>query len=78
MGQVTIKLSDLGSAKEIRNNVNSMIGSAGWIAPEVLENFGNYERFADIWSLGITVYEMLKGISPFETNNQFKTMKNIL
>ena len=32
------KISDLGTAKRINHQLNSMIGSPCWIAPEILES----------------------------------------
>ena len=52
-----VKISDLGNSKNLDSLADSMIGSIGWIAPEVLDK-SSYERYADIWSLGCTVYEL--------------------
>lgn len=60
----TAKISDLGNSKNLESLANSMIGSIGWMAPEVLDT-SSYERYADIWSLGCTVYEMFCKKSPF-------------
>lgn len=35
------------------------------MAPEILEGEG-YDQTVDIWSLGVLVYELLIGKSPFE------------
>ena len=64
-----LKLADFGSAKRIRTYANSMTGTICWMAPEMLSDNG-YERWADIWSLGCTVYEMLVGEPPFIGKNQ--------
>lgn len=47
------------------------------MAPEILRN-KNYTDTIDVWSLGILLYEMLHGHSPFKgrTNNQ--TFQNII
>ena len=73
-----IKLSDFGSATNSKNENFSVVGTVGFIAPEVLENKNGYGRYADIWSLGCTVFELLTGNSPFKGTNIYKSTKIIL
>ena len=66
-----IKLADFGSAKEFKNSyLDSVIGTACYMAPEVIKK-NKYERFADIWGVGCTVYQMLKGKTPFLGSSEF-------
>lgn len=46
------------------------------MAPEVITQKG-YGRFADIWSLGCTIYEMLTGSPPWSDKNQFAVLFQI-
>ena len=42
---------------------NTLIGTPHWMAPEVAHGVA-YDIKADIWSLGIVIYEMVKGNVP--------------
>lgn len=46
----------------------TMLGSPIYMAPEVLKG-ETYTMKADIWSLGVVLYEMLFGVCPFQSKN---------
>jgi cell division control protein CDC15 len=69
-------LADFGVATKLTDNErsnshNSFAGTPYWMAPEVIQMSGNVTSACDIWSLGCTVYELLKGTPPFFDENQF-------
>ncbi|CCE64443.1 hypothetical protein TPHA_0H02390 [Tetrapisispora phaffii CBS 4417] len=56
---------------------NSFVGTEEYIAPEVIRGNG-HTTAVDWWTLGILVYEMLYGYSPFKGRNTNETFSNII
>jgi len=64
-GSVTAKISDFGLAKSVDESRHTKVGSISHMAPEILENVDiPYDTSCDIWSAGITLYQMLTGKLP--------------
>jgi serine/threonine protein kinase len=53
---------------------NTVMGTPYWMAPELLQAVPAYDTKADIWSLGIMIYEMVKGSPPHSNMDQLKVM----
>ena len=68
----TIKVTDFGIArfsnKETRTMTDKAIGSVHYISPEQARGDVTNEK-ADIYSVGVMLYEMLTGKLPFEADN---------
>nr|AML78123.1 putative LOV domain-containing protein [Helonias bullata] len=56
---------------------NSFVGTEEYIAPEIITGAGHSSAI-DWWGLGILLYEMLYGRTPFRGKNRQKTFANIL
>lgn len=56
---------------------NSFVGTEEYIAPEVIRGNGHTSA-VDWWTLGILLYEMLYGITPFKGKARNATFANIL
>ena len=62
-----IRLSDFGLSYKLKNSserIYSMSGTAGYLAPETLEQTG-HGRSVDIWAFGILMFIILVKESPF-------------
>ncbi|KAI8991415.1 kinase-like domain-containing protein [Mycotypha africana] len=56
---------------------NSFVGTEEYIAPEVIRSWG-HSSSVDWWTLGILIYEMLYGTTPFKGANRNDTFYNIM
>ncbi|EDO18743.1 hypothetical protein Kpol_1028p16 [Vanderwaltozyma polyspora DSM 70294] len=56
---------------------NSFVGTEEYIAPEVIRGNG-HTAAVDWWTLGILIYEMLFGFTPFKGDNTNETFCNVL
>lgn len=77
----TVKLMDFGIAmvagEQRLTQVNRVVGTVEYIAPEIIQ--GKEPSVAtDLYSMGVTMYELLTGKLPFEGTSDFNLMQDIL
>jgi serine/threonine-protein kinase len=75
-GSVRVKLLDFGISKVSASagrssdgavtGTHNLMGSPLYMAPEQMRSSKHVDRRADIWSMGVIVYEMLSGRPPFQ------------
>ncbi len=74
-----IRLGDFGVAllpgdDSKVEDLRTGVGTMNYMAPEVLDGTG-YDRRSDIYALGVTFYEALSGVHPFEKASLIKQLE---
>ena len=59
-----VKITDFGWSAEQSEVRNTFCGTQEYLAPEMIEGSGHDEKL-DVWTLGILVYELIHGKTPF-------------
>jgi serine/threonine protein kinase len=73
------KLTDFGLARAVdATRATAMRGKASYLAPEVIESSGKYDLRADLFAVGVVLYEMLTGVLPFTGPTQEQLLKAIV
>jgi len=80
-----VKMTDFGLAKINRSGNRSrtvtegVYGSLNYMSPEQVEGLGEVDHRSDLYSLGMTIYELLAGRLPFpEDGTTYRVMRTIV
>ena len=76
-----VKIADFGFARVVdsvdESSILTFLGSPLYMAPQVLAK----EKFSskcDVWSLGVTIYEILYGRTPFTAKSPKELLNKLL
>ncbi len=79
----SVKITDFGLAKESRGDgatvTQGIAGTLYYMSPEQIKGLATLDHRSDIYSMGMTFYEMLAGRLPFDKDaSEFSTMRTIV
>jgi serine/threonine-protein kinase len=70
------KLTDFGVASRAGGGVSSEFGTAAYLAPECVLG-GPVDRRADVFGLGVLLYELIGGVHPFAASDDASALARI-
>jgi calcium-dependent protein kinase len=70
-GEDRIKIIDFGISQNVmdrgrKRDMLTLTGTPYYRAPEMFEG-GGYDEMVDLWALGVTMYKLMTGATPFES-----------
>lgn len=81
-GSVLVKVLDFGISKlkddrSALTKTFDVVGTPFYMAPEQLTNAKDVDERADIWSMGVILYELLVGARPFEGRSMAQIIERV-
>ncbi|MEZ4221202.1 MAG: protein kinase [Polyangiaceae bacterium] len=81
-----LKVLDFGIARVLdaaggvqrKTKTGMLLGTPGYMSPEQIRSIKTTDPRADLWSVGILLYEMLTGCMAFEAENEFERLTKVL
>lgn len=77
-----VKLTDFGIAKAVNEQGHALTdvvrGNLWYMAPERLDNAGTVEPRADLYSLGVVLYELLAGTHPYSHPEKRSVLRSLV
>jgi serine/threonine protein kinase len=71
-----VVIADLGFAKAGREMTQTQCGTPLYMAPEIFAG-KKYTNSADLWSVGVSFYQLLFGTFPFDANSTYELQQKI-
>mmetsp|Transcript_70120 Transcript_70120/g.183777 ORF Transcript_70120/g.183777 Transcript_70120/m.183777 type:complete len:545 (-) Transcript_70120:38-1672(-) len=71
------KLTDMALAKLVVGHTFTVCGTPTYMAPEILAGVG-HTRAVDWWSVGVLVFELMSGRSPFDSDHPMEIYSNVM
>ena len=85
-GSLKIKVLDFGVARVMdvaggmarRTRTGMLLGTPGYMSPEQIKDVKHADARADLWGVGVILYEMLTGALAFDGENDFARITKVL